>query len=34
MLADEAAAIHAAQPELGDQYRHPLRTLQDRLARE
>jgi len=33
-LAVEAASIHAAQPELGDQYRRPLRDLQARLGTE
>ncbi|HEY6942531.1 serine/threonine-protein kinase [Dokdonella sp.] len=33
-LADEAAAIHATQSELGAQYRRPLRDLQARLGAE
>jgi len=33
-LAAEAASIHAAQPELGDQYRRPLRDLQARVRTE
>ncbi len=31
-LADQASAIHAAHPQLGDQYRRPLRELRARLA--
>ncbi len=31
-LFDQASAIHAVHPQLGDQYRRPLRELQARLA--
>jgi serine/threonine-protein kinase len=32
-LAAEAAAIHGAHPQLGDQYKKPLQALEARLAR-
>jgi serine/threonine-protein kinase len=32
-FAGEAAAIHAVHPQLGDQYKKPLRAVQVRLAR-